>query len=148
MVLFTLKLLMAIHHHVDTVYVLLSACCHLWLQSVQKGSTADWWPAELSSAFQIFCMSFSAARITSHGMHLSSHLSLVLYLVPFFIFNGLMIKDFLVINNMTCQMPIRGGMMSESHVFNIYSLSLGFCMIIIIVWHAQCFLNSITLVTR
>lgn len=67
---------------------------------------------------EIFCMSFNAARITSRGMHLSSHLSLVLYLLdPFLIFNGLMIKDFSVINNTTCQMPVRGEMMSESMFF-------------------------------
>ena len=68
-----------------------------------------------SRALEIFCISFNAAQITSCGMHLSGHSSLVLYLLdPFLIFNGLMIKDFAVINKMTCQMPVRGGMMSES----------------------------------
>lgn len=33
---FTLKLLTAIDHLVDNVYVLLSACCHLRWQSVKK----------------------------------------------------------------------------------------------------------------
>ncbi len=59
----------------------------------------------------------------SHGMLLSSRLSLVLYLLdPFLIFNGLMIKDFSVINNITCQMPVRGGMMSESMFWRFFFL--------------------------
>lgn len=37
MVLFTRTLFTGIDHHTDTVYVLLSACCHLWEQSADRG---------------------------------------------------------------------------------------------------------------
>lgn len=106
---------MVIDHHVDTVYVLLSACCHLLLAICRKAVHGWLMTCSVWSAFRIFCISFNTAKITSHGMHLSSHLSLVLYFLDsFLIFNGITIKDILVINSITCQMPIRGKMMSES----------------------------------
>lgn len=60
-------------------------------------------------------------------MHLSSHLSLILYLQDLFLifFNGLMIKYFLAINNVNCQMPVRGEMMSESEDFILFFFPVG-----------------------
>lgn len=111
--------------------------------SQKKGSAADWWPAELSLTFKIFCISFNTAQIASHGMHLSSHLSLILYLQDLFlIFNGLMIKYFLAINNVNCQMPVRWEIMSESEDFFFP------CGIIILVFQSKCIFISHTHVTR